>query len=710
VRSTRLYLGPLLSACLLAVACEPSSITAAHDQLQRGAQHTTRLTIPISQDTFSIAQFLPASDTATINGLMGLRLSPDSVNVDVGSHLQFTNLAFSPFNYSFAQMLQTQQISSGSITFPAPPAFPAAPVPGFPVTLPPRTHFSTPGGSTLVSATVSAGYVVRTMTNSTNCPAATLSITLKDTTGATILSFPAAAAPVTDSVTGAGASVVGGVDVTGTSNFGGCVPSSGTFSASLTFRPLTLSSVTLQNVNEGFTQTYNPLAGETRINAVDTVFVNTGSFSLTLQNRLPIADTLTVTLNGITKGGVTVSGMLAVPAAPGNGATTSGTLVLDLAGARILPAQVVAQVVGKAKQAAQATITSTNSTNAAVVSGGGTLSIQSLSGLLDPGVTPELNVPVQNFQEVASGSVNFGDLQQAVKLATLNNASAILTVSNASQIPMVLSNFSLGLVQVNSSGQLIRDGGGNLVFEKDASGSPILTSIVNPGLTTFTAARAATSSVTLNAGPLIDRVVHLVLNNQRVAMVTTGTASAGDGARSRITSTDVVKVRFQLLVGLDITVPTTGILFTRNQTTDGLNVDSVRANDLTSRIVQATAGARVTNATPFGMVVQLALVTDSVGPNVDVFALPGRVLLDSVVLPAPTVDANGLATTPAIDSVSVSITGANARLLFNKKFSVGAHIRLLPGTGAAGRGAVRPTDRIFISSKALVDVKSGSGS
>ena len=105
----------------------------------------------------------------------------------------------------------------------------------------------------------------------------------------------------------------------------------------------------------------------------------------------------------------------------------------------------------------------------------------------------------------------------------------------------------------------------------------------------------------------------------------------------------------------------------------------------------------------------MALVKDSVGPSVDIFALPGRVLLDSVILAAPTVNASGLVTTPVIDSVSLSITGTNARLLFNKKFSVGARIRLLPGTGGGGRGAIRPTDRIFISSKALVDVKSGGG-
>ena len=702
----------LAGACLVIGACEPSSITAAHNQLERGGARVTRLTIPISQDTFTIAQFLPAADTATVNGLAGLKFDPESLNVDVGNQLQFNNLTFSPFNFSFNQMLQTQPITTGSISFPAPPiAMGAPPVGGFPLTLPPRTRFTTPAGSGVVSATVSAGNVVRSMTNSTNC-AVTVSITVNDTTGAAILNFPGVVVPmggaaVLDSVSAAGKTVVGGADVTGNANFGACVPSSGSVAASMTFRPMTLTSVTLQNVNEGFTQTYSPLSGEARINAVDTVFVSTGSFSLTLQNRLPIADTLTVTLNGITKGGVTVTGTLAVPAAPGNGSTTSATLLLDLTGARILPAQVVAQVVGKAK-APQAVITSTNSTNAAVVSGGGSIVVQSLSGLLDPAQTPELAVQVQDSQEVASTSVNFGDLQNAVKSATLNAATAVLTVSNGTQIPMVLSNFNIGLVQINGSGQLVRDGLGNLVFEKDSAGVPLLTKVANPGVTTFTAPRTASSSVTLSAAGLINRLAHLVINNQRVALVTTGTATAGDGQRSRITRTDVVKVKFQLLVGLDITVPAAGILFTRNQTTSGLDLDSANATDLTSHIVQAVAGATITNATPFGVVVQIALIKDSVDANLDIFSQPGAVLLDSVVLNAPNVDANGVVITPVTDSISVSISGANARLLFNKKFSAEAKIRLLPGTGGGGRGALRATDKLFVSSKAEVDVKGGS--
>src|SRR6185503_254045 len=143
---------------------------------------------------------------------------------------------------------------------------------------------------------------------------------------------------------------------------------------------------------------------------------------------------------------------------------------------------------------------------------------------------------------------------------------------------------------------------------------------------------------------------------------------------------------------------------------DGMKLDTIDATDLAARVQQATATAQVSNGTPFGVVVQIVLAPDSIGSNVDIFALPGRVTLDSVVMKAPAVDVNGLVTTPTTDSVTVSISGTNSKVLFGRKFSVGARIRLLPGTGGNGRGALRTTDRLIVNARAAVDVKSGGGS
>jgi hypothetical protein len=74
------------------------------------------------------------------------------------------------------------------------------------------------------------------------------------------------------------------------------------------------------------------------------------------------------------------------------------------------------------------------------------------------------------------------------------------------------------------------------------------------------------------------------------------------------------------------------------------------------------------------------------------------------------VNASGVVQTATTDSISVGISGTDARLLLGKKFSAAVRIRLLPGTGAAGRGALRPQDRVFVNASARVDVTTGGGS
>jgi hypothetical protein len=341
--------------------------------------------------------------------------------------------------------------------------------------------------------------------------------------------------------------------------------------------------------------------------------------------------------------------------------------------------------------------------------------VRSLAGSLNSAQTPELVVAVENSEELPSTAVDFGDFKDAVTSSTLNSASANLTIINTAQTPIVLSNFKLGAVRCVGSTipcQLQRDGLGNLVFEKDGAGTPILVTLADPGQTTLTIARGATKSLAVASAALIDRVAHLVITTPptRVAMVTTGTATVGDGAKSKILRTDFVKVRFQLLVGMDLTIPAAGVLFTQRQSGDGMDLDAKDADDIASRIIQASAMAKVTNSTPFGVVAQLVLAPDSVPVSVNIFTLVSRVTLDSVVLRAPAVSASGVVTAPVTDSVSVTLTGAQARLFFNRKFSAGIRIRLLPGTGGGGRGAIRTTDNVVVGAKAQIQVRSGGGS
>ncbi|MBI4420019.1 MAG: hypothetical protein HY560_04270 [Gemmatimonadetes bacterium] len=719
----------LLALAGAAAGCEPASVTGARNQLRRGGERVARYNIHIADTTFNIVNFLDKTDTTTTsNGLVGIKFDPESVTVDVGNQLRFSGISFDPFSFSFDQMLQTTEQGPVAIVFPAPPppgALGAPAVDDFPVTVPPPTRFSTPAGSSVVTATAGSGYIVRSMTNSNTGCNPTVTITLEDSLGNTIASFPDDPttvnnnSTVVDSIPAAGITVAGYAQVNGSASFGACVPNlTGSVAASVTFRPMTLTQVGLRNVNEGFNQTYTPL--QTDMQSIDSVFVSSGSFSLTLQNRLPIADTLTVRLNGVTVGGVVQTQTLAVAAAPGDGTYTSGTLTFNLAGARIVPSAVVAQVTGTAKSAPNTTvaITPTNANNAALVNGGGTLVIQSIYGPLDPAKTPKLTASVENSRELPSSSIDFKDLKDAIQSSTLNTATATLTVQNTAQTPVTLTNFRLGAVQIDPATGQPRRVGGNLDYEKDGAGTPILITIANPNQSTFTISRAGVSSVALAAAPLLDRVAHLLINNTRVALVTSGTAAVGDGSQSSITRTDSVKVRFQLVVGLDLTIPLAGVEFKRNQTTGGLDLSPADADQLASHVVTALTGARVTNNTPFGVVVNMAVVKDSVGPSVDIFALPVctgaptsgcRVSLDSVRLSAPTVSATGIVTTPTSDSVSVSISGANARALFGRNFTAGVRIRLLPGTGGNGRGAIRPSDGVAVRAGAAVDVRIGGG-
>lgn len=712
---------------VLVAACEPASITDAHNQLGAGRKDTLHFTIPITQDSFRIADFLSKTDTlTTASGVVGVKLDAESVKVNVGQQLKFNNLNFDPFSFGYGQMLSVSPVSTG-VTLPSPPAPTGAPGAAAPpiagVTTQPPARFTTAQGSTLVSATVSAGFAVDSIVNNTTCTATNISLAINDSTGAPRANFPLIASLAAggglkvDSVTLAAVTVSGFLTPVANASFGVCVPT-GSLSVNVFFRNrpslaqpvagLTLASVTLSNVNESFTSSYSALASEARIQAVDTVVVSSGTFTITAQNRLPVALTDTLTLNGIKKAGATVVAVLTVPAASGTGTTTSGVLNIDLAGATIEPTNVNVAVKGVAKTAGQATFSPTVTNNAVLVGGTGNLVIQSLAGKLDPTKTPELTVAVQNSTEMPSSSVDFGDFGDAVKDSAthLNDATASLTVRNTAATPLALINFTLGAVQLDAAGNLKTKAGGALDYEVDAAGQPILVSIVDPGKTTLAIARSATTSVALPSAPLIDRVVHLVLNKTRVAIVAAGNAQAGDAAQSRIISTDNVAVTFALTVGLDFNLPLAGVAFTRNQAQDGASMESKDADEIAGRIINGGVTASVTNGTPFGLTVNVAFVDGTKDSTVDIFTTAGHVTLDSVALAASTVDAQGRVTQAAVTNASITMSGAQARPLLGKNFTVGVRIRLKPAAG--GRGAIRPTDQVKIFVRALLDVRGGA--
>lgn len=713
---------PIFAAALVGLACattgcEPASITAAKEQLGRGGARTVQYTLPVSRDTLLLRDALPSSDTATTpDGLLGLVIPAESLTSAVGQQLRFNNLSFAQYTFSYSQMLEARPDSAAlGVTF-APRL--AAPVAGPVVAAPPTfvldtVRFSTPQGSGVTTATIGSGLVTARIANNTSC-SATISQTVVDSTGATVLDFGAVLVDSnstrTVTVDAAGATVRGFLALAQpTVTTGVCIPAAGaTIAIALNTSALTLSSVTLKNVTETFNQNYSPLATETRINSVDTVIAASGSFTLTVQNRLPIAASIALQLDGVTRAGAPLTANLTVPAAPGDGTTRSASTTLDLTGALIRPAAVVARVTGTAS-ATTATLTSTSTTNAVVVDGGGSLVIQSVSGLLDPAQTPELSVAVEEFNEVPRTSVDFADLEDAVKGARLNNAFAALTIRNTAQTPLTLSNVRLGVVQLNASGQLVRDGLGNPAYERDSTtNQPILVTIAPSGQTTLAVPRAGSASLTLQVGPLVDRLVHLVLNNTRAAVVAAGTAIAGDGSRSRITRNDSTAVRVALTVAIDVTLPDTGIVFTRTEYLDGADLEPQDSASLVNRVVSAGVLTDVTNGTPFDVTVSVTLARDSL-PGTTVFAAPGRVDLTPVTIAPSPVDAAGRTTTPATSSQSLTLSGTQAIPMLGHRFTAGLRIRLKPPPGGGRRGAVRPTDSVLVTSHARLELHAGGG-
>lgn len=474
----------------------------------------------------------------------------------------------------------------------------------------------------------------------------------------------------------------------------------------ISFPPATLSVPPGTSIP--FTVVYDGMASDTILEDVDTVLVHSGVLSVTTRNRLPIPITYTATLGGFFQaGGAPLSGGGTIPAAPGDGSYRSDVLIFDLAGVSVVPAAVSVTVAGSGTVGG--TPIPAGLGDSAIVQNGGiaTLEIAAVSGTLDPTLTPELIVSIEEVEEIPEADLDLGDLEDAVDESTINDATVSLTLANGSGIVTVLTNFYLGVVNLDAAGNVPRDAFGDPVLEEDAGGNPILVAVTDPGETTLTLAAMGTTNLELNAAPLIDRLVHLLLDDERAAIVAAGNAAVGDGTQARVTRSDSVSVAMGMTLGLDFTIPAAGVTFTRNTVSDGAEFDDEDADQLVERLDSAGVVTEVVNNTPFGVEIDIAFVEDSLGEDVDIFAQPNAVLLNTVALPAPTVDAQGVVTTPSSSTVSILLTGTQARQLLGLKFTAGARVRLLPGSGAGGRGAIYATDAISLDSRVQIVLRAG---
>ncbi len=458
------------------------------------------------------------------------------------------------------------------------------------------------------------------------------------------------------------------------------------------------------------TAQYPGFVTDPRLQSIDQVDVLSGSLTLTTSNRLVEPVTYTVTLGGVLDPmGSPLSATSVLPAAPGDGSYTTDVLIFDLTNGTLLPStsvldlRVTATLSGSPLNAA-------NADNAILQVGVADVEVQAVSGPLDPQVTTELTDTVEDFTEVTLGSVDFGKFEDAVVASTLNAATATLSFRNTADAPVELVNFTLGAVQLTPTGQVPRDPvTGVPLYETDGSGTPILVPVTDPGQSTLTVPRIGTNTVTVAMPQLADRVVHLLLGGDRVAVIGSGDASAGDGLPSRITRTDSVYLVTDLFVGFDFTVPDTGVVITENSQQDGLGFAQPDIDDVVQNLlVQAGVTAEVTNGTPFALDIQLAYAPGNLG-NADVFLDPNAVVVTPITIVAPTLDATGRVTAPVVDTVEIVLVGQDVTPLLGPEFTATLKTRARPGPGGNNRVALSAGDQAIFSSSVVIDVKRGGG-
>lgn len=317
-------------------------------------------------------------------------------------------------------------------------------------------------------------------------------------------------------------------------------------------------------------------------------------------------------------------------------------------------------------------------------------------------------IGIEESREVDGAQIDFDDLESSFQQATLNDATVSMTIRNSADLPVSTGNLTLGVVAVTADGQLMRDPGGEPLYEESSPGVPLLVPVTDPGEASLVVAPQATKTLTTAAPELVDRAVHMVLDGERVAIVIAGDATGGDGTPVTLTRQDAIDIEYEIVVGFDITVPPSGVTFTRVQTLDGADLEPEDASSLAERVISAGVRAAAVNGTSFGAQVELALVPDSVGDEVDVFARPDAVILALVSLDTPTVDSNGLPTSAVSDSVAVALSGSEAQVVLGRIFTAGIRVTLTPGSGGGGRAAVRPGDGVALDAVLNLQIRRGS--
>ncbi len=311
-------------------------------------------------------------------------------------------------------------------------------------------------------------------------------------------------------------------------------------------------------------------------------------------------------------------------------------------------------------------------------------------------------ISILDATEVIRAEIDFGDLEDAMRASTINQGLLDMLVTNLSSASVVLIDFNLGLVTMVGD-SVPTDGSGNPIYEVDSLGAPILVPIADVG-NTFTIADSTTSPFAAANGPYLDRLVHILLDGDRAAIVVRADATVESG---QIQSGDQISFDLDLTAVLDFTIPDTGVVFQRNITQDGLSLSPEDADLMADRIVTAELVTEVTNRTPFGVEIDIAFVSGDMGAA-DPFAEPGRVLLSTITVDTTQVDGEGRVMQPSTTTVRIALTGQELRELLEDRFTAGLRVRMRASASGGLRGAIQAIDDIIIDAQGRFTIRAGN--
>jgi hypothetical protein len=317
---------------------------------------------------------------------------------------------------------------------------------------------------------------------------------------------------------------------------------------------------------------------------------------------------------------------------------------------------------------------------------------------------------------------DLGEFEDAVRGSTLNTALADLEILNWAQVPVTLDGFTLGAV-VLVGGAIPRDPiTGEPLYETDDQGQPILVPVADPGTTTLSIPRAQGSTpgaktVQLSWPKLATRVVHLLIDGDDVAIVGAGVAAAGDGTPATLTDMDSLRLGADMAVGIDFTIPDSGVVILSNNTSDALTFDTQEDIDdiLNTLLVRASAISEVENNTPYALEIDIAYAAGDLGDQ-DVFQVPGASILSTITVAAPSLSAEGRVTDPVTDTTLVSIPAEDVAPLLavdpgdgapTPQFTATVRARMRAGTGGNGRAALGVDDVALLVSGVVIEVRRG---